>query len=160
MITGLSLHYLYYCHRKLWLYSNGIRLENTSTIVEDGKIIHENTYTRRSDKLKNIDIGCGVIDYLDIKNKVIHETKRSSKNVDSTTIQLKWYMYILNDDKITGLIEVPTERKTIIVNLSNEDKKQIEKDIVSINNIVSDKIPKQSEIKKCKLCSYYEYCYC
>lgn len=53
-ITGLHVHYLKYCIRKLWLYSHDIKMEYTSEIVQDGKIIHETSYDRRSEKLKNI----------------------------------------------------------------------------------------------------------
>lgn len=159
MITGLSIHYLHYCERKLWLYSHGIKMENTSEIVSDGRIIHNITYTRRSEKFKNIDVGYGIVDYIDIKNKIVYETKRSSSNLDSSIIQLKLYLYSLNDNEYIGIIEIPKERKKVNVSLTLDDITNIENDILNINYIISSKIPKKLNDIKCKLCSYYIYCY-
>lgn len=155
----MHIHYLLYCERKLWLYSHNINMEYTSEIVKDGKIIHETSYDRRSEKLKNIDIGSGKIDYIDNKNKIIHETKRSSNNIDSSIYQLKLYLYTLNDVSFTGLIEIPKEKKKYKIILNQEDKITLENHFIKINEVVCGQIPKKLNSKKCNLCSYYEYCY-
>jgi CRISPR-associated exonuclease Cas4 len=160
IITGLSIHYFYYCHRKLWLYSHGIKMEHVSELVTDGKILHEESYERRSEKFKNIDIGAGVIDYADIKRNLIFETKRSSSNIKTAEMQLKLYLYILDDEKLQGVIEIPRERKRINVILTRSDKLIIKNDIDKIKEIVNfTTIPNKLENNKCKKCSYFEYCY-
>ena len=43
-ITGLMFAYSLICPRKLWYYSKGITMEDTSEYVSLGKLIDENTY--------------------------------------------------------------------------------------------------------------------
>ena len=54
-------------------------MEYNSTVVADGKLLHETSYPQRSDKYSEIEIGGSKIDFYDAKNKVIHELKRSDK---------------------------------------------------------------------------------
>lgn len=159
MITGTYFSYYLYCHRKLWLFHNKIGMEYTSEIVSMGKEIHESSFNRRNNKFKNINIGSGVVDFIDIKNKVVYETKKSSSSIDSSIMQLKFYLYTLNDDNLTGVIEIPNERKKIKVLLNDDDKIIIENSISDINKIISGNIPKTDKSKKCNKCSYYNYCY-
>ena len=79
MTTGTQIHYYHLCKRKLWLFSNGIQMEQDSALVAEGKFIHETTYTKRADKYKELDFGYVKIDHYDGQNKVIHEVKKSNK---------------------------------------------------------------------------------
>ncbi|MDD4227554.1 MAG: Dna2/Cas4 domain-containing protein, partial [Mariniphaga sp.] len=47
-ITGTHFNYYLICHRKLWLFANGINMESNSDLVYEGKLIHETSYSRRS----------------------------------------------------------------------------------------------------------------
>ncbi len=47
--TGTHFNYYQLCHRKLWLFANGINMEHTSDIVYDGKLIHESSYPESSE---------------------------------------------------------------------------------------------------------------
>jgi len=47
-ITATHINYYHICHRKLWLFSNGINMEHTSEIVADGKLLHETSYPQRA----------------------------------------------------------------------------------------------------------------
>jgi len=78
-ITGTLISYYFLCHRKLWLFANGIRMEQNSDLVYEGKLIHESTYLQRSEKYEEIEIDGIKIDYYDKKRKVIHEVKKSDK---------------------------------------------------------------------------------
>jgi CRISPR/Cas system-associated exonuclease Cas4 (RecB family) len=51
-ITGTHFNYHQICHRKLWLFANGIQMEHTSEAVSQGKLIHETSYRQRSDRFK------------------------------------------------------------------------------------------------------------
>lgn len=42
--TGTHFNYYQICHRKLWLFANGINMEHVSDAVYDGKLIHEGSY--------------------------------------------------------------------------------------------------------------------
>jgi len=45
-ITGMEFNYFHICHRKLWLFSHGIQMEQTSDNVLLGKLIDEHSYPR------------------------------------------------------------------------------------------------------------------
>ncbi|HOU97037.1 MAG TPA: Dna2/Cas4 domain-containing protein, partial [Bacteroidales bacterium] len=40
-ITGTHFNYYLICQCKLWLFAKGITMENTSDLVYEGKLIHE-----------------------------------------------------------------------------------------------------------------------
>ncbi len=70
-ITGTHFNYYYVCHRKLWLFANGINMEHTSELVAEGKLIHENSYPFRSEKYTEIELDGIKIDYYDARNRII-----------------------------------------------------------------------------------------
>lgn len=162
-ITGTHFNYYFSCHRQLWLFANSIQMEHTSDTVYEGKLIHETTYPQRSSKYEEIAIGGIKIDFYDSKNKVIHEIKKSPKLREAHIWQLKYYIYILEKtgiECVSGILEYPKERKTEEVFLSSIDIgriKEMENEIEKIIN--SDKAPAIEIKKRCKNCSYYDFCF-
>lgn len=159
-ITGTHIHYYMLCKRKLWLSLHYINLENLSSDVQIGKLIEENTFTRRSNKNKQIQIENIKIDYIDFNKKILYETKKSSNNINSAIMQMKYYLFTLNDNNFTGIIEIPSERMKEKVVLSEEDKLKFQTIITDIKNIYISKCPQKLNNKLCKKCSFYEFCYC
>lgn len=163
MVTGTHFNYYLVCHRKLWLFANGINMEHTSDLVTEGKLIHENSYSQRALKYKEIELDGIKIDFFDTKNKVIHETKKSRKEHDAHLWQLKYYIYRLlkaGIEGVTGLLEYPTERKTEEVLLTLADEHYIAEAEAAIAQIVSgEQCPGRIESPKCKRCSYFDFCY-
>ena len=151
------------CKRELWLHANGIRFEQTSDLVYDGKLIHEDSYPMRSSKYEEIEIDGIKVDYYDTKNKVIHEIKRSNKIEQAHEWQLKYYMYVFEQHGVTdvkGILEYPTLRKTQDVVLSDVDRDRIKKIVADIEKIISsDECPPIQKKGICKSCSYYEFCF-
>lgn len=78
-LNGTLFNYYHICHRKLWLFANGINMEQTSEIVYDGKLIHENSYPQRPERYEEVEIDGIKVDYFDAKHGIIHEIKRSDK---------------------------------------------------------------------------------
>ena len=78
MITGTHFAYYQLCRRKLWLFANGINMEQESDLVYEGKLIHEESYPERSSKYEEVAIDGIKVDYYDAKNHVIHEIKKSN----------------------------------------------------------------------------------
>ena len=162
-ITGTHINYYFICHRKLWLFANGIRMEHASDLVFEGKLIHETSYPQRSAKYEEVQIGGIKVDFYDTKNKVIHEIKKSNKVEAAHEWQLKYYIYVFEKagiDGVTGILEYPKLRKTNEIYLSTKDIEEIkifEKEISEI--IASEKIPEVINNKICKKCSYYDFCY-
>lgn len=161
-ITGTHFNYYLICHRKLWLFANGVQMEQTSDAVYEGKLIHENSYKQRSDRFKEIAIEGIKIDYYDAKNHVVHEIKKSDKKEEAHIWQVKFYLYVLekNGVEATGLLEYPKLRKTQEVLLTDPDREFIEQSQLIIREIVqSDTCPERIPKSKCRNCSYYDFCY-
>lgn len=55
-ISGIHFNYYQVCHRKLWLFANGINMEQTSDLVYDGKLIHETSYPQRSERYEEVEL--------------------------------------------------------------------------------------------------------
>ena len=162
-ITGTHFNYYMICKRKLWLFANSITMEHNSDLVGEGKLIHETTYQQRTDRYKEVEIDGIRLDYYDSKNKIIHEIKKSDKKEEAHTWQLKYYIYVLEQNGIegvTGILEFPKLRKTEEVLLSDIDRERIEKYTQEIYAIInSDKCPSKLNKTKCRNCSYYEFCW-
>lgn len=161
--TGTHFNYYQICHRKLWLFANGINMEHTSDTVYDGKLIHQGSYPQRPERYEEIAIEGIKVDYFDAKRRVIHEIKRSDKVEKAHEWQVKYYIYVFERNGIegcTGLLEYPTMRQTLPVELTDSDRQEIqrmEQDIVSI--IESENCPPMVKKRLCKSCSYYDFCY-
>lgn len=162
-MTGTHFNYYHVCKRKLWLFSNGINMEHTSDLVFEGKLIHENSYSQRSERYEELEIEGCKIDYYDARNKIIHEIKKSDKIETAHEWQVKYYIYILEQNGIegvSGILEYPTLRQTNKIILSDLDRELIEEIKIDIENIInSDSCPPVIESKICKRCSYYEFCF-
>ena len=162
-MTGTHFNYYHVCHRKLWLFANGINMEHTSDLVYEGKLIHEASYPQRSERYEELEVDGIKLDFYDARNKVIHEIKKSDKVEMAHEWQLKYYIYVLEQNGIegvTGILEYPTMRQTEKVTLNDADRKrilEIEKDIASI--VEDEHCPAVINSKICKQCSYYEFCY-
>ncbi|MBU1581030.1 MAG: CRISPR-associated protein Cas4, partial [Bacteroidetes bacterium] len=72
-ITGTHFAYFQICHRKLWLFSNGITMEQHSELVDEGRLIHETSYQQRPNRYEELEIDGIKIDYYDPAKKCIHE---------------------------------------------------------------------------------------
>lgn len=162
-ITGTHFNYYQLCHRKLWLFANGINMEHTSDLVYEGKLIHEESYPQRSERYEEMEMDGIKIDFYDAKNKVIHEIKKSDKVEEAHRWQVKYYIYVLEQNGIvgvTGLLEYPTLRQTEKVELCDDDRKAIETMKLSIEQLINaDVCPPVVHSKICKNCSYYDFCY-
>jgi CRISPR-associated exonuclease Cas4 len=57
VIINATLINLYHiCQRELWLHANAIRMEHTSDIVYEGKLIGDTTYADRAEKNKQVEL--------------------------------------------------------------------------------------------------------
>ena len=163
MITGTHFNYYLICHRKLWLFANGIQMEHTSDLVYEGKLIHETSYPQRSERYSEITLDGIKIDYYDSKNKVVHEVKKSDSHEEAHEWQVKYYIHVLESNRVegvTGILEYPKMREAKEIILSNRDREEIvefEKDIERI--IESEISPERLKQKQCKNCSYFDFCW-
>lgn len=162
-VTGTLISYYFYCHRRLWLHANEIKLENNSEDVSMGALIEETSYSQRSEKYTQIELGPIKIDFFDWQNKIIHEVKKSSKFHETHIWQIKYYIYIMEQTgikNVRGILEYPLERKTEDIMLSNIDRERIEELKNEILGIIqADSCPPLLHNYRCNNCGYFDFCY-
>ena len=163
-ITGTHFNYYQICHRKLWLFANGIQMEQTNETVSDGKLLHETSYPDRAEKYREVETEGIKIDFFDPKENVIHEIKRSDKMEDAHFWQVKYYIYKLHKagfKNVTGLLEYPKLRKTDKVELSEEDLLKIMDMEKEIKNIIAQQEtpPRLTKKSFCRKCAYFDFCW-
>ena len=162
-MTATHINYFQLCHRKLWLFSNGIQMEHNSDAVYEGKLIGETTYPQRAEKYTELELDGVKIDYYDAQNKVVHEIKKSDKLEHAHVAQVKYYLYVLEQNGVegaTGIFEYPKLRQTEKVVLTEEDRILIGVWKNEIEEIVNrDHCPPLIKKSFCKTCSYFDFCY-
>ena len=139
-VIALYFNLYHVCKRELWLFANGINMEQTSDLVYDGKLIHETSYPQRSERYEEVAIDGIKIDYYDARNKVIHEIKRSDKVEPAHEWQVKYYIYVLERngiDGVTGILEYPELRQTTKVELTDADRQKIKEIEDKIAQLIS-----------------------
>jgi len=161
MITGTHINYYHVCHRKLWLFSHGVQMEQTSDTVLLGKLIDESSYERKD---KSIDIdGNIVIDWIDDKSGVLHEVKKSDSMEDAHRWQVLYYLWYLKQKGVSGLrgeIDYPKLKQKVGVVLTPEAEAKLEEIIKKIEAVMKqDQTPDRINKRFCKTCSYYELCW-
>lgn len=162
-VTGTLVSYYHFCKRRMWLFANGINMEHTSETVADGKLLHETSYPQRAEKYSEIAIGGSKIDFYDAKNKMIHEIKKSDSFEEAHEWQVKYYIWLLEQngvEGVKGIIEYPKLRETKQVTLSVDDKMYLAEVVQQIELLVkSETCPPRIEKKFCKSCSYFDFCW-
>ena len=161
--TATHINYFFICHRKLWLFTNGVNMEHTSDVVAEGKLIGETTYPQRPEKYTEVDIGGSKIDFYDAKAKVIHEIKKSDSVETAHQWQVKFYIWLLEQNGIegvTGIVEYPKLREKTEVLLTDDDRATLENTVKTIKSMAQrEECPARINAKICKSCSYYDFCY-
>ena len=159
-ITGLMVYYYEVCKRKLWYFVNKIQLEENNSNVILGKLLEENTYTRDEKKI-NID-GVINIDFIRSK-KVLQEIKKSNSIEPASLLQVQYYLYYLEKKGLIGLkgiLDYPLLKQTVEVNLTDEDRENLDNIIIGIKEILRKESPPALEKKGiCKKCAYFDLCF-
>jgi CRISPR-associated exonuclease Cas4 len=138
-------------------------MESNSDLVYEGKLIHETSYSRRSDKYQEVEIDGIKIDYYDPKRKVVHEIKKSDKHEVAHEWQVKYYLFVLEQNGftgVTGLLEYPRLHKIQEVTLTDEDRKTVKESMIEIETIIhQEQCPERLPRSRCKNCSYFDFCW-
>ena len=158
-IQGVKINYYYICKRKLWLFTKGITMEQNSDRVMSGKLVHENSYKRKTHKELLIN-NLLKLDIMD--SEYVREVKISSKMKKADEMQLYYYLYYLKKLGINkkGMINYVKEKRQEEIELNSEKEVEIEKTIEEIIRISKlNKPPTLSKLPYCTKCAYYEFCF-
>lgn len=160
-VTGSILQAYVICRRQAWLMSRNISGNQYNEFIAIGRLLADETYKR--DK-KEIMIGGSKIDVIRQKDGIITliETKKSSRMIEASQIQLLFYLYNITkkDRNIKGEIRIPKEKKVIPVELTDERIVEVENLISEIKCMLQkEPTPAKEWIKFCKTCSYLEFCW-
>jgi CRISPR-associated exonuclease Cas4 len=160
-ITGTMVNYYKICQRKLWLFCHDVQMEQESDTVANGKLIDETSYP---DEKHGVEIqDTIVLDFLKVRDGVIHEVKKSDAMEDAHLWQLKYYLYFLKTLGMSGLrgeIDYPKLKRKVEVSLEPEDEAELQKMLAEIYRISkSEEIPGTINKQFCKKCAYFEFCW-
>ncbi len=163
-MTGTQISYYFLCKRKLWLFTNKIDMEQNSETVALGRFISESTYERAKHEISISDGEDNImLDFYDAKTKVIHEVKKSDKMEDTHIWQVKFYISVMERqgvEGVTGEIDYPKLRQTLKVELTEDDRRELEHIRHAIQVVLAqDKPPDVINKTFCKKCAYYDLCY-
>lgn len=134
-------------------------MESENENVSVGKFVDESSYIKnRKHIMINNEIN---IDFIENSN-TIHEIKKSRKIEKASTWQVKYYLYYLKKNNINNLdakIDYPLLKKTVEVELTEEDETTLDNCIQDIKRIVSCEFPPKLELKNiCKSCAFEDLC--
>ena len=148
-ITGVMIYYYFVCKRKLWYFCHEINMESENENVQLGKLLDEKSY-ERDEKHINID-------------QELHEIKKSKAIEEAGIWQVKYYLYYLEErgvKNIKGKIDYPLMKKTLLVELSKQDREKLKSIIDEIESMKKEEFPpKFTEQKICKKCAYHDLCF-
>jgi CRISPR-associated exonuclease Cas4 len=106
-----------------------------------GRQIQKQSYRR---KTKHIVIDNTIaIDVLEDEN-TIYEVKKSSAMEEAAIMQLKYYLWYLEEYKdvtMKGMLAYPEERKNKVIELSEEDRQELPSIIEDIRTIITQPRP-------------------
>jgi CRISPR-associated exonuclease Cas4 len=163
MISASHITYYHLCHRKLWLHHKGMRQEDNSQAVGEGKLLGQHTYTRRPSRWRELNLGYLKIDHFDPKEKIVREVKKSPKLEHAHVAQVHYYLYMLEQagiPEVRGLLEYPKHRRTSEVYLTDAIRFDIRGWEAEIQRIVeSPQCPPLVQKTYCKTCAYRDFCF-
>ncbi len=162
-VTATHIAYLQLCHRKLWLFANGMQMEHTSDLVYEGKLLHESSYGQRAKRFREIDLGNVKIDFYDPKTNTVHETKKGKAVEEMHVWQLKYYLWVMEQagfEGVKGVLEYPKLREKKKVVLEDGDRERLKKMVGEVEAIVGGALcPDKVRLKACKRCAYCDFCW-
>ena len=160
-ITGTLVWYYAICRRECWLMAHQIEPERDNDLLALGRLNTEAHYERQS---KEVTLPGGVrVDQVRRENGklVLQEIKKSSKFLEAASLQLAYYLWVLEQEGVaaTGEVLVPEERKREVVAL-DDVRTELLTAMDAIKRLVAEPRPPRAEwLRYCKTCAYAEFCW-
>ena len=174
-VGGMLVGYYVLCPRKAWLSMNGLWMEQESTAVALGRHVDANSYERER---KEIQLTAeapdgtplvGKVDWARLDAGVLHETKKSAAAEEAHTWQLRFYLWLLALNDVTGpngmpfrgQINYPRRRRTEDVHLTDAHEERLQEIVAALRNLsAQDTPPPRIDTRSfCRKCAFEELCY-
>jgi CRISPR-associated exonuclease Cas4 len=150
-------------------------MEQESDTVALGRLLDGHSYDR-SEKHLTVDAEApdgtalvGKIDRANLRNGVLHETKKSRSCEDAHLWQVRFYLWLLVRNGVTrsdgspfrGQLDYPLLRRTESVTLEPEHMEELAMTVTSLRELVTTETPPARLGKRafCARCAYEELCY-
>jgi len=151
------------CERQAWLMLRRLSADNSNTYLEIGRLIDEESFKRYRHRIDIPGLSCK-LDFIMKKDNtlLVAEVKKSSKTIETAIKQLKYYLYLLYKKgiKAKGVLKIPTERKSISVNIGSDDIDFIEETLKALKKLYFQENPPILEKKIfCSKCGHFEFCW-
>lgn len=163
------------CPRKAWLSLHGLWMEQESEAVAIGRLIDQGSYTRER---KQIDLETtapdgtlivGRIDWADLRDGVLHETKKSRAVEEAHRWQLRFYLWLLQRCGVTrpdgqpyrGCLDYPKLRRTETVGLRPDDPERLAEMVAALRALARMPEPPARLTRRafCRKCAFEDLCY-
>ncbi len=159
--NGIKVNYWAICHRKVWLFAKGLRMEPLSDRVALGRLLHERAYPDLPRREVLVD-DLIKVDLLEHESKVL-EIKHSRKLVDAARLQVAYYLLYLRwlgAGELVGELRFPKERRKEEVRLTPELETQVMEALRDIQRIEALPSPPQADFMPiCRIWAYCELCW-
>ena len=164
-ITASLLTQFVHCPRQGWLFYYNLKSEHNSESVKIWKHYHEMRYDENDD---NVELELDWVKIDKIQWEFVEEFKKAKTELEWAKIQLLYYLWILRQKWVEKkwVLKFKENRDNIYVELDEQALQYLQWVIQELKSILeSDIIPprltnwKQKPHKKCKWCSYFEYCW-
>jgi CRISPR-associated exonuclease Cas4 len=174
-VGGMLIGYYVLCPRKAWLSMNGLWMEQESTTVALGRQIDDDSYEReRKEIMLTAEAPDGTplvgkVDWAQLDAGVLHETKKSAAAEEAHVWQLRFYLWLLSLNGVTGPqeqpfrgeINYPRQRRTQAVELHDAHTDRLA-DIVAALCRLSEQgtpPPRHDTRSFCRQCAFEDLCY-
>ena len=163
-ITASLLQQFVHCPRQAWLFYHNLKTEHTSEFVKIWKIYHELKYDE-DDEMVELELDGIKMDKLTWK--YVEEFKKANTETDGAKIQVLYYLWKLKQKWVIKkwIIKFKENKKSVLVELDKENEKWLLDMIKELKKLLQlDQLPPILENnwkahKKCKWCSYFEFCW-
>lgn len=174
-IGGMLFSYFLICPRKAWLVRQGIWMEQESEDVALGRLLDEASYSRSE---KHLDLHAtaldgtpltGRIDRAVLRDGVLHETKKGRSCQEAHLSQVRFYLWLLKLNGVTGpggapfrgQIDYPALRRSEPVALGPQQEEELTLQLGQLNQMLGELHPPERIPKRefCRRCAFEELCY-
>ncbi len=188
-ITGVLVNYFIHCPRQAWLFYNNIKMEHTSELVKIWKVLHELRYSSGDNNLEEIEFDeLNIkVDKLLIEKwtLIVEEFKKSNIELRAQFFQVLYYLYRLKElgvDELIGKLVFDEKKKInekeikdldfkiegfkLWILPTNNNFNKLRKILADLEKLLEDKnLPDKlynktwGPSKKCRWCSFYQFCW-